>query len=296
MNSKVAIIGVGKVGTAVGYLLREKGFEIVSICAKHKESLDKALPLTGGIPLLDSARASKMGDIVLITTGDSQIGPVCQEIASAGGFKKGQRVIHMSGASPLSTLDPARDAGAKTYSIHPLQAFATVSGAIELLQGATFGVTAAMESLPWAFEFVHQLGGKPIFIPDDQKDLYHATACLVSNYLVTLMYIGEKMAIHVGMPDEIALKSYWQLVEGTCKNIEKNRPVAALTGPIVRGDVETIRRHRNKLAEELSELLSAYDVLGQYTVEVAVRKGTLDREKAKELLVEFDRNPVSNSN
>lgn len=286
-GKKVAIIGVGKVGTAVGYLLRNKGYEIVSIAARHQESLEKAFPLTGGEPSLNISEASKRGDIVFITTGDDQIQSACEEIASGGGFRGGQKVIHMSGASSLSILNSAQAQGAEIYSIHPLQAFATVSGAIEQLPGTVFGVTTDERLRSWAFQFVEDLGGKPIFIEDSQKAIYHATACLVSNYLVTLMYLGEKMATHIGMPAEMALGAYWPLVTGTCRNIEKNRPVKALTGPIARGDVETIKNHRKKLADELPDVLMAYDLLGYHTVEVAREKGTLDEKKASKLLETF---------
>jgi len=287
VKEKIAIIGTGKVGTAVGFLLKEKGYPIVAICARHRESLEKALPLTGGRPFLDPAEATKLAEVVLITTGDDQIQIVCEEIAAKGGFRQGQKVIHMSGASSLDVLGAARKAGSNTLSIHPLQAFATVSGAIEQLPGTVFGVTADKHIIEWANGFVKDLGGRPIYVPDDQKVMYHAAACVLSNYFVTLMWLGEKMAVHAGLPERLALDAYWPLVRGTFNNIEKNGPVGALTGPIVRGDIETIRRHRKKLREDLESLLDFYDTLGRHTVELALEKGTIGREKADELLREF---------
>ncbi len=284
MKEKIAIVGAGKVGTAVGYLLKKKGYVIASICARHEESLKRAREIVGGKPFFDAAEASKLGDVVLLTTGDDWIKNVCQSIAKAGGFRTGQKVIHMSGASSLDVLAPAEAAGAEILSIHPLQAFATVEGAIKQLPGTVFGVTAREESMEWAYRFVSELGGKPICISDDQKILYHAAACVVSNYFVTLMWIGKKMAMHVGMPEDVALSAYWPLVQGTSKNIEKNGPVGALTGPIVRGDVKTVSGHRRKIAEELKELLDVYNVLGRHTVEIALEKGTIDRNVAEKLL------------
>jgi len=289
VKEKIAIIGVGKVGTAVGFLLKGKGYTIASICARHQESLDRAHDLIGGEPFLDVAEASKKGDVVLLTTGDDQIQKVCGEIAAKGGFCQGQKVIHMSGASSLDVLKSAQESGAEILSIHPLQAFATISGAIEQLPGTVFGVTADENVIEWAYNFVEELGGRPIYIQDAQKLIYHAAACVVSNFFVTLMWIGKKMAMHVGMPDEMALDAYWPLVKGTFNNIEENGPVGALTGPIVRGDIETIKGHRKKIGEELRGLLEVYDVLGRHTVEVALEKGTIDSEIAKNLMRQFEK-------
>ena len=287
MKEKVVIIGVGKVGLAVGYLLKKQGCHIAGVCARHRESVDRAVRFIGGEPSRDAAEASRLGDVVLLTTGDDQIQPVCEEIASKGGFRKGQKVIHMSGASSLDVLKSARDSGADILSVHPLQAFATVEGAIEQLPGTVFGVTAENHLVDWANNFVRALGGKPIRIADEQKAIYHAAACVVSNYFVTLMWIGKNMAIRAGIPEKLALDAYWPLVRGTFKNLEKNTPAEALTGPIARGDIETIKEHRRKLRRELRQFLKAYDVLGRHTVEVAIEKGTIDQKTAKKLLEEL---------
>ncbi len=288
MKEKVSIIGVGKVGTAVGYLLKEKGYEIAGICARHRESLDRASKMIGGYPCLDAAEAARLADIVLLTTADDQIQEVCEKIASGGGFRRGQKVIHMSGASSLAVLKSAMRSGTDVLSIHPLQAFATVQGAIEQLPGTVFGVTAEDQYIvEWANNLVKELGGKPIYIPDEQKTIYHAAACVVSNYFVTLMWIGKNMAIHAGMPEELALNAYWPLIMGTLKNIERNGPSGALTGPIARGDIKTIEDHRKKLEKKLRKFLQVYDVLGRHTVEVALEKGTIDHRAAEKLLGMF---------
>lgn len=276
----ISIIGMGKVGTALGFLLRNAGYEIAAIYSRSVQSIMKALPYTGGTGATSAAEAACRGNIIIIATPDDEIESVCERIASSGAVGTSKKVIHLSGAGSLSLLQSAKNRGADIACIHPLQAFADVETAIANLPGSTFGITCEEHLIPWAEAFVQALGGVPFYVADEDKPLYHATACIVSNFLVTLMHIGESIYKHLGLTEKEALRAFWPLVKGTVKNIETWGTVKALTGPIVRGDEGTVERHIRAFREKLPAFLEIYRLLGELTVDVAVKKGSISEEKA----------------
>lgn len=282
----VAIIGLGKAGTAMGYLLRRAGFPIVAVAVRSGASLQERLRYTGGQVFTagDSARAASLANCIFITTPDDSIAAVCRLIARGNGFQPGDKVIHMSGAGGLDLLQSARDAGAQTACIHPLQSFADVEGAIVNIPMSTFGITADEGIHPWAVRLVRTLGGIPFTVPGESKPLYHAAACLASNYLTTLMHMVEETYHSLGLTREEAFQAFWPLVQGTLRNIENRGTVAALTGPISRGDAGTIEQHLALLQRHLPRYLEAYRELGLITVELALQKGTLSPDQAKRII------------
>lgn len=284
MNSyKVSIIGAGTVGTAVGYLLKESGYEIAAIAARHRETLEAAHLYTGGFITTDVVEAASMGNLIFITTPDDQIEKVCEAISVGGGFKPGDTVFHMSGALSNTILMSAKGAGAGTGSIHPMQSFASVDMAIKHLPGSVFGITVDDKGLPLARQIVEALGGEGVLVRDEDKPLYHAAACAVCNYFVTLIRYGETLYESIGIPRKMAIKAFLPLLRGTLGNIENYGTAKALTGPIARGDVGTIKKHLVALEKAVPEGTDLYKLLGRYTVKLASEKGTITSEKARAL-------------
>ncbi|MCG6535401.1 MAG: DUF2520 domain-containing protein [Syntrophales bacterium LBB04] len=279
-RDSVAIIGLGKVGTAVGYLLKSAGYNIVAVAGRSLENLRQGASYTGGQVTRDNAEAASLAECVVITTGDDAIARVCEEISQKGALKAGKKVIHMSGAGGLNLLASARRMGAFVASIHPLQSFAHVEGAIKSIPGSTFGITADEEIRAWAVQMVRDLGGSPFPVADRDKPLYHAAACLASNYLTSLIYTVEEIYQSLGMERDEAQRAFWPLVMGTLENIETKGPVQALTGPIARGDAGTIEKHLTALRERLPWLLPLYCEMGLKTAEIGLKKKTLTPEKA----------------
>jgi predicted short-subunit dehydrogenase-like oxidoreductase (DUF2520 family) len=141
----VAILGLGKVGTAVGFLLRQAGYRIVAVAGRSTAALNAGVVYTGGRPYLNFSDAALTANCIIITTSDDAIAYVCKKISSEGSIKPGTRVIHMSGAGGLDLLESAHDAGARVASIHPLQSFPDVESAIKNIPGSTFGITSEDE-------------------------------------------------------------------------------------------------------------------------------------------------------
>jgi predicted short-subunit dehydrogenase-like oxidoreductase (DUF2520 family) len=282
-KSTIAIIGLGKVGTAVGYLLRLSGYTISAVADQSADALEKGVDYTGGKACGDSIQASLLADSIFITTTDDFIEPVCNEISDGNGVGPGKRVIHMSGAGGLDLLESARRSGAQVASIHPLQSFVDVKGVIENIPGSTFSITAKGEMKDWAIRIVKDLGGTPFFVSENDKPLYHAAACMASNYLVTLMSMVENIYRHLGLDADEATKSFWPLVRGTMKNMEDRGIEQSLTGPIARGDSGTIRKHLKVLESKMPELLDVYCEMGLFAVDIGLKNRTLSEDRAEQI-------------
>ncbi|MCL2669227.1 MAG: DUF2520 domain-containing protein, partial [Syntrophaceae bacterium] len=186
-------------------------------------------------------------------------------------------------AGGLDLLEAAHQAGARVACIHPIQSFADVEAAIRNLPDSTFGITASEDLAAWAAGLVRLVGGIPFTVPEANKPLYHAAACMASNYLITLLHMAEEVYGSLGLCREEARRTFWPLVAGTLKNIERSGSVQALTGPISRGDAGTIDRHLHALAERFPGYLNAYCELGRLTVDLALEKKSLSPEGAEAL-------------
>jgi predicted short-subunit dehydrogenase-like oxidoreductase (DUF2520 family) len=277
----IAILGLGKVGTAVGYLLRKAGYTISAVASRTATSINQGLPYTGGNPYTNYSDAASQAECIFITTSDDVISSVCEKITAEGSIKSGKKVIHMSGVGGLNLLESARNAGAKTASIHPLQSFADIDSAIKNIPGSTFGITSEEEIKEWSVEIVKVFGGTPFFVSDSDKPLYHAAACFASNYLTTLIHIVEDIYKSLGLNREEAIRAVWPLIIGTVRNIESSGTVKALTGPISRGDVGTIQKHLHALQYKLPDYLDLYKLLGIITTDLGLEKQTLSNDQSR---------------
>lgn len=277
----IAILGLGKVGTAVGHLLNSAGYQITAVADQSPAALKKGISFTGGKACKSLTEAALAASCIIITTTDDAIAAVCNEIVSNGAVQAGKKVIHMSGAGSIDLLAPARHAGALVASIHPIQSFADVEGAIINIPGSTFGITADEELREWSVSLVKALKGIPFFVPEEHKALYHAAACMASNYLTTLMHMVETTYQALGLNRKEAIRAFWPLVKGTLLNIETRGTIQALTGPIARGDAGTIDKHLQALQKTLPDLLNTYCELGLMTLDIAMQKGSLTRNQSE---------------
>jgi predicted short-subunit dehydrogenase-like oxidoreductase (DUF2520 family) len=282
VSKKVGIIGAGVVGTAIGVVLHDKGYEITGIHDKKSESTKTLVDRIGCATYASPQEVSRSTDILFITTNDSAIPAVVDELAASRAFGCGQVVIHMSGAQTSAILDKARPFGARGLSLHPLQSFASLDMAIKNIPGSIFSIEGDQDAHEIAIDIVNRLKGEYFFIEQEAKPLYHAGACVVSNYLVTLVNLGIKLLQITGVSKELAGKALLPLIKGTIRNMETAGIPDALTGPIARGDISTVVKHLDCMEEIGADLLPLYSCLGYYTAEIAREKGTIDEEQRQE--------------
>ncbi len=278
-----SIIGAGMVGTAIGALLQKAGYSIAAIADLSPSHLKRAASYIQAPLFRNAAEAARAGDCILISTPDDLIQSVCEDLARATSLK-GKTVFHVSGACGLDVLAPASLAGAAVASIHPLQSFSSIDGAMASIPGSYFGVTAGRGAKSVARDIVRDLQGIPLIITETQKPLYHAAACIASNYLVSLMSVVEAIYLSIGITEKDARKAYLPLVYGSLKNIENQGCAHALTGPIARGDVRTVDKHLQALTGKHAHALPMYAELGKIAVKLAKQKGTLNARQAGSIL------------
>jgi predicted short-subunit dehydrogenase-like oxidoreductase (DUF2520 family) len=285
-RSTVAIVGAGRVGTALGVLLARAGHPLVAGTGREatRERLSRHLP---DVPVRSPGEAASAADVVVLGVPDDKIAGISDELAAAGAFRDGQVVAHLSGSASLDALAAARDAGARVISLHPLQTFPDVEAALERLPGSAVAVTALDEA---GFEIGERLaaavGARPFRIADERKPLYHAAAVFASNYLAVVEAIAERVFRTAGLDDPVP--TFAPLAEATLANVLRMGPAAALTGPAVRGDAGTIRANLEALAAEVPEFVPAYVALAAAAVDLATEAGRLepaDRGRVEEALL-----------
>jgi predicted short-subunit dehydrogenase-like oxidoreductase (DUF2520 family) len=285
---RFVIIGAGRVGTAVGYLLEQEGAEVSAVASRRPESLELAGKFIKHAQMTpDAVKAAKRGNVKIITTPDDLIADTCLLLVTENAVKKGDCVVHMSGALQLDVLEPAERLGARTVSIHPLQTFADVQGAVKRIPGSVFAVTTHdEETREWAEVLVRRLGGEPVVLEEKDKTLYHIGAVMASNLLVALEHAAELLYQEIGMRGGKALSALMPLIEGTVDNLKKHGTEKALTGPVARGDIGILRRHIEFMEREDREvLLKVYAALSLYALDLAETEVSKSRcDEIEELL------------
>ncbi len=285
MLPRIAIVGPGKVGTALGVLAAEAGYTIAAVGGRDPVRTAAAARRIGhGVRALGIREAAEAGDLVLLTVSDDAIKTVCRDLAREGAFLEGVVVVHCSGALASDILSSAREGSScSVASMHPLQTLPTVEAAVEALPGTYCFYEGNESALLIVEELIGKIGMKPFRIETPMKVLYHAAAVMASNYLVALMDAALAVAETAGIERSTAWPALEPLVMTTIANISKMGPAEALTGPISRGDVETVKRHLQSLDLMDGSLSSLYRALGQYTVELAARKGSISLETGEKL-------------
>jgi predicted short-subunit dehydrogenase-like oxidoreductase (DUF2520 family) len=287
----VAIIGAGRVGTAMAVMLAKAGHCISGVASRNRDDAEHCARLTDAGMIstnpVDVAVGAKM---ILFTVPDDQIGPVCQSLASNNGFRRGQMVLHASGALGSNVLAPAAKKGCHVASMHPFQSFATSDQAMEHLPGSYFGVEGSKEAvavleklIPEAFE------GTVISLDERTKPVYHAAACIASSFVVVLTQAAIELLLQIGLEKDETVKVLNPLLRGTVENIALLGLPKALTGPIERGDVQTIREHLQAVEARRPRVASLYRELGLKALDIAVEKGGLPRDKVLEIRGMFER-------
>jgi len=287
-DNRFAIVGAGKVGSALARLLSGAGYAFLGAASRSLESAQKACDFAGGgRATVNASELTRDADLVFITTPDDAIGEACARIAQAGGFRPGAVVAHCSGAHPSTILESARACRSHIGSMHPLQSFATAEQAVNILPGSFCCIEGDAEAVEVLTDVAERLKARVMQIPTEGKALYHAAAVTACNFLVALENAAIKLDQAAGIDRDKALESLLPLIKGTVNNLEKVGIPQCLTGPIARGDIETTRRHLEAMQEKTPELVPLYKVLGIETVEVGLAKGTLSEERAEVLLEMF---------
>jgi predicted short-subunit dehydrogenase-like oxidoreductase (DUF2520 family) len=281
MKPDIAIIGCGKVGTSLAYFLSKTGYRISGLFSKTRASAENTMRLVNGPEPGDTSwAAARSADLVLITTPDDVIAGAGRLIAENDGYREGTAVLHCSGALPSTILAPAKAAGAFIGSMHPLQAFAAARTDINPFEGINMAVEGDDPAVTLATRLAEDLGAQAHTIKTAGKTLYHAAAVAASNYLITVLDLALRMLKAAGIEPADGFAILKPLIDGTLNNVEKIGIPQALTGPIARGDVDTVAAHIEHIVNQVPELKDLYCNLGVDTTGIARAKGSIDDDTA----------------
>jgi predicted short-subunit dehydrogenase-like oxidoreductase (DUF2520 family) len=277
----VAIIGAGRVGTALGVLLERGGYHVVAASGRRSsfERVQRYLPFAEFRRPIEAARGT---EVVVLSVPDDLVEKGCAAMAAEGAFHEGQVVLHTSGSVGLQALEAAEAAGAEILSLHPLQSFPEVSDGIDRLPGSAVAVTAKTEAgFARGEELARTIGATPFRLDEDAKPLYHAAAVFCSNYLVVVEGLAEELFRLAGLEEPLPFMA--PLARTAFEAAMERGPAAALTGPAVRGDAGTVIRSLSALAYRAPEAARAYAVLAREAARLAVKGGKLSEEGRRRL-------------
>ena len=277
---KLGFIGAGTVGTALALKLNSRDYPVVAVASRSQASAGNLAERVKGCSAVSSSQdVADAAELVFITTPDDAIASVAAQV----GWQRGQGVVHCCGAESTDILAPARRSGARTGAFHPLQTFASVEKALENIPGSTFAIEAEPPLLETLKDIAAALGGQWIELKAGDRVVYHASAVIACNYLVTLEKLATDLWQTFNVPRQQAVQALLPLIRGTIRNIETVGIPDCLTGPIARGDIGTVKKHLDALKTAAPDLLSTYRELGLKTIPVALGKGKIDEQRAKEL-------------
>jgi predicted short-subunit dehydrogenase-like oxidoreductase (DUF2520 family) len=280
----LGFIGAGTTGTALAVRLAGCGYSVAAVWSRTPASAQRLAGRARGCLVVGGAQGvADAAGLVFITTPDDAI----SQVAGSVRWHAGRSVVHCSGAHSVDILDAASRQGAVAGCFHPLQTFAGIDRAIELLPHSTFALEAQEPLLSVLKEMAAALEGHGVVLGAGDKVVYHAAAVFASNYLVTIVKLATDLWQTFGVPPEQATRALMPLLRGTLSNIDGIGLPGCLTGPVARGDVGTIRKHLDALGERAPSILEAYRKLGSCTVPIALAKGKIDDRKAGEMLELF---------
>ncbi len=285
---RVGFIGAGTVGTALAIRLSGSGYIVSATASRTFASAERLAGAVPGCQAVPSAQAAAdAADIVFITTPDGAIGQVAAQVK----WRSGQCVVHCSGADSTAVLQPAKALGADVGAFHPLQTFAGVKQAVDNIPGSTFAIEAEEPLRATLKAMAAALNCYSIELKASDKVLYHASAVIACNYLVTLVKLSTDLWRSFGVPRADAVRALMPLLKGTLNNLESVGIPDCLTGPIARGDAGTVRKHLVALDAAAPAVAMIYRELGLETVPISVSKGKID-EAAADALLALLRQPV----
>jgi len=264
------IIGCGHVGKTLGRLwATRQTFVIQDVLNRSRGSAQSATDFIGaGRAIVDYADL-RPAHLYLIATPDDQITACCQKLTQTGHVSEQTIVFHCSGALTSDALQGVQQQGAAVASIHPIRSFAAPDQLIKNFAGTFCGAEgdpAAIDILRAAFS---DIGAQLVAIHPDTKIFYHGAAVFACNYLTTLIAVAQTAYVKSGIPNDIALGLMEPLVRETIDNIFRIGPTHALSGPIARKDMETVKKQQRAMSDWDPKYGDLYEKFVQLTIELS---------------------------
>ena len=278
------IIGSGRVGRACGRLwTRAHVFEIQDVLTRTQRSAEQAVAFIGAGRAAGALADMRAADVWMIATRDDAIRTSSDTLAATGKITPDDIVFHVSGATPSSALAAAAARGALVASVHPIKTFPDAELAVQRFPGTYCGAEGDAEALRVLKPAFEKIGATVFEIAAELKPIYHAGGVFSCNYLAALIEAALRAHGKAGIPRAASLKALEPLVRETVDAIFDPGPARALTGPIARGDVATVKRQLARVEEWDGGMGALYRGLGLIAVGLAESDGRLDARRVAEL-------------
>ena len=270
----VGVVGAGRVGAVLGAALRQAGYRIEAVAGESDASRLRVQTLLPGVRIDKPSAVARSCDVLLLTVPDDMLRNVASVLTASGAIHPGQLVVHTSGRHGVTVLAEAAAVGARVVAMHPAMTFTGTDVDLPRLQGCMFGVTAAEGEREATEQLVTDLGGRSMWVPEDKRTLYHASLAHGANHLVTLVSQALEMLAAAGADsaDQLPADTLRPLLTAALDNALLQGDTA-LTGPIVRGDANTVRAHLAELAATAPHALPSYVALARDTLDRVVTDG-----------------------
>jgi len=261
----IAIIGPGRAGSALGRALHGAGYSIAAIGGRNPDNVRNLAEELGARACQSPATTIDMADLTLVAVPDDVILPLATDMVESLCSAAGHAVVHLSGAQGRSALRPLAQQGSlRTGVFHPLQTFRRGPEAVQNVAGTYFGIDADQPLRDQLTQLARDLKGHPFDLTGVNLALYHAAAVFAANYPITLLAEAITLAAEAGLDAETARQGLTTLLAGAVNNLRDLPPADAITGPALRGDEGTIKRHLEALKGD-SELQRLYQLLADRT-------------------------------
>jgi predicted short-subunit dehydrogenase-like oxidoreductase (DUF2520 family) len=270
--TRIGVVGAGRVGAVLSAALRTAGHEVVAAAGESSASRARIDALLPGVRRAKPTDVARSCDLLLLTVPDDMLENVVTTMVGAGVIRAGQVVCHTSGRHGLAVLSAATAVGARPLALHPAMTFTGTAVDLDRLPGCVFGVTAREQDRTLAESLVADMRGVPMWVPEDRRTLYHAGLAHGANHLVTLVAQAMELLSASGAEDPAA--TLRPLLSAALDNALSSGD-AALTGPIVRGDVNTVAAHLREITETAPATVPSYVALAKATADRAVLDGRL---------------------
>ena len=267
---RIGVVGAGRVGAVLAAALQAAGHHVVAAAGESDASRARVADLLPAPPTATPPAAARAGDLLLLTVPDDMLPNVVTVLSDSGAIRPGQYVVHTSGRHGLAVLEPAARVGARVLAMHPAMTFTGTALDLDRLPGCVYGLTAGPAERPLAEGLVADLRGRPTWVPEEMRTLYHAGLAHGANHLVTLVSQAMELLAAAGSDDPAG--TLRPLLAAALDNALEQGD-SALTGPIVRGDVNTVRAHLADLATNAPHTLPSYVALGRDTLDRVVTDG-----------------------
>ena len=278
--STIGFIGAGAVGGSLAVCLSRAAYQVVAVASRTFASAQQFAQRIEGCQARPTAQeVADAVQLVVISTSDDAI----REVAEGLRWRPGQVVVHCSGATSLDVFQRPVGQGAVAGALHPLQAFSSVENGVDSIPGTTFGIEGNSEVRAALSDMARHIGGRPVFLRAEDKALYHLTGVMMGNLLTCLAATAAQLWEQCGYSRTEGVHALVPMMRGVVNNLERSGVPGAVTGPYVRGDLGTIRKHLEALAARAPATLPLYRELARAALPFGVEKKALSQEAARRI-------------